>query len=96
MVGGTNTVNTTPGLVPAAVVTVMGPVVAPVGTATMMAVLLQLVGVASVPLKLTVLLPWVAPKLIPLMVTDVPTGPELGDKPLTSGPFPAILKVVII
>jgi hypothetical protein len=36
---------------------------------------------ALVPLKLTVLLPWLVPKLLPVMVTAVPTGPEVGDSP---------------
>ena len=32
------------------------------------------------PLNATVLVPCVAPKFVPVMVTDVPTGPEVGDK----------------
>src|SRR5947199_227966 len=56
------------------------PVVAPVGTGTTIDVALQLVGVAAVPLNLTVLVPWVAPKLVPVMVTDAPTAPEVGDR----------------
>jgi hypothetical protein len=44
-----------------------------------MEVALQLVmDVAAVPLKVTVLAPCVAPKFVPLIVTDVPTGPEVG------------------
>ena len=54
------------------------PVVAPAGTGTVMLLALQAVGVAEIPLKLTVLVPCVAPKLAPAMVTDVPTGPEAG------------------
>lgn len=54
------------------------PEVVPVGTGTTMVVAFQLVGVAAVPLKLTVLVPWVAPKFAPLMVTEVPTGPKFG------------------
>ena len=42
---------------------------------------LQLVGVAVVPLKVTVLLPWVVPKLLPLIVTEVLTTPKIGDNP---------------
>ena len=38
----------------------------------------QVVGVAVVPLKVTVLVPLVAPKLVPVIVTDVPTGPLVG------------------
>jgi hypothetical protein len=43
-----------------------------------MLVALQLVGVATVPLNVTVLVPCVAPKLVPVIVTDVPTIPEFG------------------
>jgi hypothetical protein len=45
-----------------------------------MLVALQLVGVAAMPLKLTVLAPCVAPKFAPLIVTDVPTTPDVGFK----------------
>jgi hypothetical protein len=38
----------------------------------------QVVGVAAVPLNLTVLLPCVAPKFVPVIVTTVPTGPLVG------------------
>jgi hypothetical protein len=54
------------------------PVVAPEGTGALMLVALQLVGVAEVPLNLTVLLPWVAPKFVPVIVTDTPTAPDVG------------------
>jgi hypothetical protein len=60
-------------------VTTTLPVVAPVGTGTAMLVADQLVGVAAVPLKVTVLLPRVAPKFVPAIVTTVPTGPLVGD-----------------
>src|SRR5256885_7584791 len=56
------------------------PVVAPEGTGTTILVAPQLVGVAAVPLKLTVLVPCVAPKFAPLIVTDVPTGPDVGER----------------
>ena len=46
----------------------------------MMLVLLQLVGVAVVPLKFTMLVPCVTPKFAPVIVTAVPTGPEVGDR----------------
>ena len=40
---------------------------------------LQLVGVATVPWKVTVLVvPWVAPNIVPWIVTEVPTGPDMG------------------
>jgi len=74
------TVNAAPLLVWPPTVTVTLPVVAPVGTGTAMLVLLQLVGVAVVPLKLIVLLPCVAPKFVPAIVTDVPTAPDVGDR----------------
>ena len=45
-----------------------------------MDVALQLVGAAVVVLNFTVLLPWVLPKLVPEMVTEVPTAPAVGDK----------------
>jgi hypothetical protein len=54
------------------------PVLAPVGTDTTMLVALQLVGVPAVPLNVTVLVPWLDPKFVPVIVTPVPTGPEVG------------------
>ena len=54
------------------------PVVAPVGTVTVMLVALQAVAVAAVPLNFTVLVPCVAPKFVPVMTTVVPTVPLLG------------------
>lgn len=50
-----------------------------------MLVALQLVGVADVPLNITVLLPCVGPKFVPVMVTEVPTGPLDGLKLLSTG-----------
>jgi hypothetical protein len=44
-----------------------------------MLVALQLVGVADVPLNVTVLLPWVEPNADPVIVTDVPTAPKVGE-----------------
>ena len=80
MAGGT--VKVTPLLATSPTVTTTLPVVAPTGTVTVMEVSLQLVGVAAVPLKVTVLVPRVAPKPVPLIVTEVPSGPEAGLKPL--------------
>jgi len=54
------------------------PVVAPVGTGTTMLVALQLVGVAVVPLNTTALVPCAVPKLVPVIVTNVPTRAALG------------------
>jgi hypothetical protein len=56
-------------------VTTTFPVVAPAGTGTTMLVADQLVGVAVVPLNVTVLVPFVEPKFAPVIVTDVPTVP---------------------
>jgi hypothetical protein len=56
------------------------PVVASAGTVTTMLVALQLVGVASVPLKLTVPLSCIAPKFVPVIVTEVPTTPEVTER----------------
>ncbi|MFZ0879237.1 MAG: hypothetical protein WA002_07055, partial [Candidatus Acidiferrales bacterium] len=58
--------------------TTMLPVVAPVGTGATMDEALQLIGDAAVPLKVTVLVPCVAPKLAPPIVTDAATAPEFG------------------
>src|SRR5207253_56125 len=56
------------------------PVVAPAGTGTAMLVALQLVGVPAAPLNVTVLEPCVDPKFVPVIVTGVPTAPEVTDK----------------
>jgi hypothetical protein len=61
-------------------VTTTFPVVAPLGTGTTILVAVQLVGVAAVLLNVTVLLPWAAPKPVPVMVTEILTAPETGDK----------------
>jgi hypothetical protein len=56
-------------------VTTTLPVVAPAGTVTTMLVALQLAtDVTAVPLKVTVLVPCVAPKFVPVMVMDAPTA----------------------
>jgi hypothetical protein len=59
-------------------VTTTGPVVAPAGTGAAMLVLPQLVGVAVVPLNVTVLDPWLEPKFVPVMATLEFTGPDVG------------------
>jgi hypothetical protein len=78
-VGGT-TVKLTPLLATPDTVTTTFPVVAPLGTGTEMLVELQLVGVAAVPLNVTVLAPCVEPNAVPAMVTAAPIGPEVGDR----------------
>jgi hypothetical protein len=59
-------------------VTTTFPVAAPVGTGTVILPALQTVGTPAVPLNVTVLDPCVAPKFEPVIVTEVPTAPELG------------------
>lgn len=66
--------------VPPAVVTVIVPVVAPVGTVAIICVAVELVTVACVPLNLTVLLAAVVEKFVPVMVTAVPIAPLVGEK----------------
>jgi hypothetical protein len=62
-------------------VTTTLPVVAPVGTNTTIDVAPQLViEVTAVPLNFTVLLPLDEPKPSPLIVTDAPTAPEVGER----------------
>src|SRR6266567_9146658 len=74
----TVTVKFAPLLATPPTVTTTLPVVAPAGTGTRMAVGLQIVGTAAVPLNVTVLVPWLAPKFAPVIVTDVPTTPDVG------------------
>ena len=76
---GAVTVKFTPALARPPTVTTTLPVVAPRGTGATILVAVQLVGVAATPLNVTVLVPCVAPKLVPLIVTEVPTAPEAGD-----------------
>ena len=79
IVGDGVTVNATP-LLATSVVTTTFPVVAAAGTTATIEVSVQLViDVATVPLNFTVLVPFVLPKLVPLIVTSVPTVPDVGD-----------------
>lgn len=80
MCGVGSTVKETPLLDLLETVTTTLPVLAPDGTVATMLVALQLVAVARVPLNLTVLLPCVEPKFVPVIVTEAPTAPEVGDK----------------
>ena len=68
-----------------ATVTRTRPVVAPAGTLMTMLVLDQLVGVIAMLLSFTVLDPCVAPKFVPVIVTEVPTGPLVGDSVVIAG-----------
>ena len=77
---GPVTVKLIPLLATPPTVTTTFPVDAPVGTGVVMLVALQPVGDAVIPLNLTVLVPCVAPKFAPAIVTDVPTAPEVGFK----------------
>ena len=80
------TVKLTPLLAtPPAAVTTTLPVVAPEGTAAAMLVFVHELTVAAVPLNVTPPLPWLDPKLVPVMVTEVPTDPEVGDRLLIFG-----------
>src|SRR5206468_3657867 len=70
--------------VPADVVTLSGPVVAPAGTVAWITVVdVTVKVVALVPLKLTAVTPV---KFVPLMVTFAPTGPLVGAKLVMVGP----------
>src|SRR5438093_2848064 len=68
--------------VPPGVVTLIGPVVAPLGTVAVIWVLELEVMVAATPLKVTLVAPV---RLFPLMVTEVPTGPLVGVNELIVG-----------
>jgi hypothetical protein len=59
-----------------------------------MLVALQPVGVAVTPLNFTVLVPWVLPKFVPVITTDVPVTPDVGLNPVIVGPLTAELKSV--
>src|SRR5579864_5673712 len=77
------TVKFTPLLATPPTVTTTLPVVAPAGTLTPMLVALQLLAIpADIPLNVTVLVPCVEPKFVPVMVTVVPATPDAGFKPL--------------
>ncbi len=75
------TVKPTPLLTTPPTVTTTFPVVAAGGTVTPMLVALQELAVpADTPLNVTVLVPCVAPKLVPVIATGVPTAPDVGFK----------------
>ena len=58
---------------------------APDGTRTPIAVALHVTTAALVPLSETLLLPCVAPKFVPVICTNVPIGPELGEMAVIVG-----------
>jgi hypothetical protein len=77
--------------VPAAVVTEMTPVVAPVGTDAVIEVAEATVyAVAATPLNFTAVAP---ARLVPAMVTTVPTPPDVGVKPVTVGRLVVVVTV---
>jgi hypothetical protein len=71
--------------VPAGVVTLRGPVVAPAGTVAWIAVLEVTVKLAALPLNVTAVAPM---KFVPPIVTLVPTGPLPGAKVVIVGATP--------
>ena len=78
-------------------VTVTGPVPTgtELGTVATICVLLQLViDVATAPLNVTVLVPCVAPKFDPLIVTGVPIVPTIGYRLETEGVEPAVIETL--
>ena len=81
---GAVTVNATPLDEPETVTTTL-PVVAIKGTVTMMLVADHEVAIAGTPLKVTVEVPWGDPKLVPVIVTGVPTGPEVTERDVMFG-----------
>src|ERR1700704_589125 len=89
------TVKLTPLLDNPPTVTTTFPVVAPLGTAATMLLVLQLVGVAVIPLNLIVFVPCVAPKFAPEIVTDVPTIPDVGFSPVMLATGAALLTVTL-
>ena len=79
MLGVASTVNQLPLLAKPPTVTTTLPVVAPVGTTATNEIALQFeIEVAAVPLNATVLVPCVAPKFVPVIVTEVPGASEEG------------------
>jgi hypothetical protein len=80
------TANETPLLATPPTVTTTFPVVAPLGTTAWIEVELQPeMVVTAVLLNVTVLVSWLEPKFAPVMVTDVPTFPDVGDRPVMVG-----------
>ena len=80
------TVKLTPLLATPDTVTTTVPVVALFGTGTTIFVEFQLVGVPAAPLNATALPPCEFPKFFPLIVTEVPPDPDVGDKLVMLGP----------
>jgi hypothetical protein len=85
ILGAETTVKLLPLLVTPLAFTTTFPVVAPLGTVVVILVALQVPTVAVVPLNLTAPAPCVAPKFVPVIVTEAPTAPVVGDKLATLG-----------
>lgn len=75
-----------PSLTAPPTVTTRGPDVADAGTEVAMDVVVHDIIVAVVPLNLTVLLPWLEPKPVPVIITVVPVFPEVGLTAVTLSP----------
>jgi len=86
MLGAGSSVKLTPLLATVETVTTTFPVVAPVGTGTVILLAPHAVGAAVVPLKVTVLDPCGEPNPVPAIVTEVPTMPLLGERLVIAGP----------
>lgn len=94
MLGGGVSVKATPLLAAPFTVTTTFPVVAPFGTTTEALELVQPKIVAGVPLNVTVLEPSDGPKLVPVMNTEEPTGPEVGLKEVMLGGGVVTVKLI--
>jgi hypothetical protein len=87
------TVNAIPLLACPLTVTTTLPLDAPAGTATVIVVEFQVVGAEDVPLKVTPGVP--TPKFVPVIVTTVPTAPEVGLRVAMFG-IPAVVVVATL
>lgn len=65
--------------------TEIAPELAPAGTVAVILVVVLCATVADTPLNLTMLLAGIVLKLVPVMVTEVPVGPEIGAKVVMEG-----------
>src|ERR1043165_6237005 len=81
------------GAVPFGVVTVIGPLPAPVGAVALICVADATVNVAAVPLKATAVAPV---KPLPVIVTAVPAGPVVGLKLVIVGGVPVTVKLALL
>jgi hypothetical protein len=74
-------------------VTTTLPLAAPDGAGTTILDADHVVGVPAAPLNVTVLAPWVAPKLAPVIVTGVPTLPLVGERLVRIGAAVVVVTV---